>query len=62
MHKVKIECPHCGGSIPPKFIYQSFGRLSARVTGAAKARSPEMARKAAQTRWAKAKKKAATTK
>ena len=62
MQKVKIECPHCGGSIPPKFIYQSFGRLSARVTGAAKARSSEMARKAAQTRWAKAKEKAATTK
>lgn len=55
MIEVKIVCPHCGQSLPPKFIYQSFGRLSARVTGAAKRRSPEMARKAARVRWDKVK-------
>lgn len=55
MKNVAINCPHCGKKLPPKFIYQSFGRLSARVTGAAKRRSPELARKAARARWDKQK-------
>jgi hypothetical protein len=57
MAKPKIVCPHCGEFLNPRFLYRSVGQLAGSVKGAAKRRSPEVARKAALARWEKYRKK-----
>lgn len=50
-----INCPCCGGELPPSFIHWAAARLSGFSTlkGESKARSSESASKAARARWAK---------
>jgi hypothetical protein len=57
MAKPKILCPRCEGPLSPQFLYRSVGKLAGSVKGAAKRRSPELARKAALARWEKYRKK-----
>jgi hypothetical protein len=60
MAKPKIVCPHCEEPLSPQFLYRSAGQLAGSVKGAAKRRSPELARKAALARWEKYRKKGTT--
>ena len=55
--KSEIFCPHCEKPLSPQFLYRSVGQLAGSVKGAAKRRSPEVARKAALARWEKYRKK-----
>jgi hypothetical protein len=57
MSKPKIACPYCGEPLSPIFLYRSVGQLAGSVKGAAKRRSPELARKAALARWENYRKK-----
>jgi sarcosine oxidase delta subunit len=60
MARIDIVCPHCGQKLSAKFLYRSAGKLAGSVKGAAKRRSPELARKAALARWEKYQKKRTT--
>jgi len=51
--KIKFECPQCGHAFSDDMVRQWAASLTGRVRGASKARSPEIARKAARTRWRK---------
>ena len=57
MAKPKILCPHCEVPLSSEFLYRSVGKLAGSARGAAKRRSPELARKAALARWEKYRKK-----
>ena len=51
--KIKFECPECGHAFCDDVVRQWAASLTGRVGGASKARSPEVARKAARIRWRK---------
>jgi hypothetical protein len=50
-----LKCPHCGADLDPKWVRKMSGRSLGPITGKRKARSPEIARKAAMARWSKKK-------
>jgi hypothetical protein len=53
------KCYHCGKVLKDAWIIKEGARLMGKkLTGSGKARTTEQARKAAQARWDKAKKKA----
>lgn len=52
-----IKCPHCEAGLDPAFIHWAAAALTgfSSLKGEAKARSPELARRAARARWDKLK-------
>jgi len=55
MAKIEITCPSCGKSLPPKFLYQSVGRISGSHRSPAKRKGSEEMSRIARARWDKIK-------
>jgi hypothetical protein len=56
MAQIKIVCPKCGKSLPPKFLYSSIGRLRGSVKSDRKRKGSEEMSRIARARWDKIKK------